>query len=127
MRVDCTPKAVSHRLNNIRNHGKPLPNSASAGNTPEKVATTPKTPRSRAKATPKKAAPIETESDDGGPEGFLDSPSARRSSKKRKMNAPTYAETDNSGDEIEEEYLPFNKRVKVEPVEEEVQFGGEEM
>jgi hypothetical protein len=43
------------------------------------------------------------------------------------MKAPTYAETDNSGDEIEEEYLPFNKRVKVEPVEEEVQFGGGEM
>jgi hypothetical protein len=126
LRADCTPKAVSHRLNNIRNHGKPLPNSNSAGTTPVKVATTPKTPRSRAKATPKKAAPVDSESDSGGPEGLLESPSARRSSNKRPRSAPGYAEADGS-DEVEEEYVPFSKRVKVEPVEEEFQLGKGEL
>jgi hypothetical protein len=91
-----------------------------------KAATTPKTPRSRAKATPKKAALLDSESDSGGPEGLLESPSAHRSLNKRPRSAPGYAETDGS-DEVEKEYVPFSKRVKAEPVEEEFQFGEEGM
>jgi hypothetical protein len=131
--IDCTPKAVSHRLNNIRNHGKPL--AASTGTTPVKAATTPKTPRSRVKASAKKsrAAAGTSESDNGEPEGLLESPSVKRGSVKRPHSAPkvSYAETD--GSDVMEEYTPFGgvKRVKKEPVEEQddldVSFAVEEV
>jgi hypothetical protein len=109
-------------LNNIRNHGKPL--SSSTGTTPVKAVTTPKTPRSRAKASAKKLrTPMGTnESDNGEPEGFLESPSVKRGLAKRPRSAPksSYAESEGS-DVTEEEYTPFGgvKRVKTEPVEEE--------
>ncbi|KAH5994294.1 hypothetical protein HBI83_245580 [Parastagonospora nodorum] len=124
---DCTPKAVSHRLANIRNHGKPLP--ASTGNTPVKAIMTPKTPRSCAKATPKKSrTPGESESDSGSPEGPLKSPSpsVKRTSAKRQRSASkvVYAETDGS-DVTEEEYIPYGgtKKIKREYAEDEGEVG----
>ncbi|KAH3976207.1 hypothetical protein HBH64_090440 [Parastagonospora nodorum] len=125
--TDCTSKAVSHRLANIRNHGKPLP--ASTGNTPVKAIMTPKTPRSRAKATPKKPrTPVESESESGGPEGLLESPSpsVKRTSAKRQRSASkvVYAETDGS-DVTEEEYIPYGgtKKIKREYAEDEGEVG----
>jgi hypothetical protein len=69
---------------------------------------------------PKNAAPVNSDSD--GPEGLLESPSANRASSKRSRSAPkaSYVEIDDSDDEFEEEYVPLSKRVKTEPVEEDL-------
>ena len=128
--TDCTPKAVSHRLNNIRNNGKPLPNGdgRSAASTPTKAATTPKTPRGRTKASATKKQPTRVDScnsdSDAGPEGVIDddevvSPSAGRGSTRRARSTPkrSYAETASS-DDVSDVYVPLPKRVKSEPQEE---------
>ncbi|KAF2823654.1 hypothetical protein CC86DRAFT_408684 [Ophiobolus disseminans] len=118
---NCTPKAVSHRLNNIRSHGKPLANGgASATPTPTKAP--PKKPAGRAKAgAAKKKAP---ESDDeDSPQSLqeeeVETPTTTRF--KRKLSTPkrSYAESANSSEDsgVEEEYVPMAKRVEKEPVE----------
>lgn len=126
--TDCTPKAVSHRLTNIRNHGKPLP--ASTGNTPVKASMTPKTPRGRAKVTPKKLrTPVESESESGGPEGLQESPSpspsVKRTTGKRQCSAPKVAYAESEGEdagEEQEEYIPFGgmKKIKREFADEDL-------
>jgi hypothetical protein len=86
---------------------------------------TPKTPRSRAKATPREPrTPVESESESGGPEGLLESPlpSVKRTSAKRQRSASkvVYAETDGS-DVTEEEYISYGgtKKIKREYAEDE--------
>ncbi|KAI4915372.1 uncharacterized protein J4E92_009326 [Alternaria infectoria] len=120
---DCTPKAVSHRLTNIRKGG-----TTHAVASPTPAALTPKTPRSKAKPVPRKKKAVSEEVDSDGPQGLMDddevlSPSAARG--KRTLNGkrkPTYDETSDKEDEegeVEDEYVPMAKRVKEEPVDEE--------
>ncbi|KAF1850895.1 uncharacterized protein K460DRAFT_400929 [Cucurbitaria berberidis CBS 394.84] len=120
----CTPKAVSHRLNNIRNSGNNNGTRSSGGtrpngsvtHTPTRATSTPRTPRSRAKATPNKKKVSSNESD-GGPEGLLDeddevmSPLAARGKRGARQS---YAEP-----ESEEEHSDYqmSKRVKTEPID----------
>lgn len=124
---DCTPKAVSHRLSNIRKGGTTHANAGAVASTTP-TASTPKTPRSRAKATPRKKKEVSEEVDSDGPQGLMDddevlSPTAARG--KRTLNGkrkPTYDETsDKEVEEVEVEdtYVPMAKRVKEEAVDEE--------
>ncbi len=105
----------------------------SATNTPSKTtaATTPKTPRSRAKATPRKGKQLSEDVESDGLQGLVDdeevfSPSAARS--KRTLNGArkaTYAETSDKEEEeaeLEDEYVPMAKRIKDEPIDEEAAF-----
>jgi hypothetical protein len=113
---DCTPKAVSHRLSNIRKGGAPsgTPAPASATSTPTKTATT---PRSRAKATPRSNKKSEEEAPLDDEEELL-SPSAARG-KRNTAKKRSYVESDVEGEDDEEEgYVPMGKRMKTEPVEE---------
>jgi len=120
---DCTPKAVSHRLTNIRKGGTTPANAS-----PTRAASTPKTPRSKAKPVPRKKKTVSEDADSDGPQGLMDddevlSPSAARG--KRTLNGkrkPTYDETSDKEDEegeVEDDYVPMAKRVKEEPVDEE--------
>ena len=124
---DCTPKAVSHRLSNIRKGGTTNANGGAVAS-PTRTASTPKTPRSKAKPVPRKKKNVSEEADSDGPQGLMDddevlSPSAARG--KRTLNGkrkPTYDETSDKEDEegeVEDEYVPMAKRVKEEPVEDE--------
>ncbi|KAI4608175.1 hypothetical protein J4E80_009183 [Alternaria sp. BMP 0032] len=124
---NCTPKAVSHRLSNIRKGGTTNANGGAVAS-PTRTASTPKTPRSRAKAAPRKKKDASEEVDSDGPQGLIDddevlSPTAARG--KRTLNGkrkPTYDETSDKEDgdvEVEDEYVPMAKRVKEEPVDEE--------
>lgn len=86
---------------------------------------TPKTPRSRAKATPKKPrTPVDSESESGGPEGLLESPSpsVKRTMGKRPRAAPKVPYAESEGEDVseEEEYVPFGgmKKIKREYAEE---------
>jgi hypothetical protein len=114
-RIDCTPKAVSHRLANIRKGGSTRPTGA--------VSTTPRTPGSRVKTTPRRKK-NDVVSDEEGPEGLdvqLDSPTAARG--KRVLNAnkkTSYAEDPTDDEEDIESDGPSKKRAKKEPVEEDV-------
>jgi hypothetical protein len=121
-RADCTPKAVSHRLNNIRKSGKPVA-------TPSR-GTPIKTPKSRAK----KQKIVTPADESSGPEGLASSndddevvsPSMNR---KRARSTPkkSYAESDQEDGEDEEEvYIPFGRRIKAEPVERNDMFAGVE-
>ncbi|KAI4941042.1 hypothetical protein J4E86_010542 [Alternaria arbusti] len=120
---DCTPKAVSHRLTNIRKGG-----TAHAVASPTRTASTPKTPRSKAKPVPRKKKAVSEDADSDGPQGLMDddevlSPTAAHG--KRTLNGkrkPTYDETSDKEDEeveVEDMYVPMAKRVKEEPVDEE--------
>ena len=124
---DCTPKAVSHRLSNIRKGGTTNANGGAVAS-PTRTASTPKTPRSKAKPVPRKKKAVSEEVDSDGPQGLMDydevlSPSAARG--KRTLNGkrkPTYDETSDKEDgdvEAEDVYVPMAKRVKEEPVDEE--------
>jgi hypothetical protein len=124
MLKDCTPKAVSHRLNNIRNHGKPLANNSSPAN--------PKTSKSRAKAPEKKKTNKDTtsESDNDGPEGLIESPFAHRAGSKRAKSTPkrSYAEPESEDESEHEREEPVTKRARIknEPIDDEdglVPFG----
>ncbi|KAF3053373.1 hypothetical protein E8E11_011744 [Didymella keratinophila] len=117
----CTPKAVSHRLTNLRKSGK-MVNSGSASSTPIKKTATPRTPRTPAsgrggvkapKGKPMTDADTTSEEEEPAP---LPSVSRKRG---RSSTAPkSYAESDATvGDE--EEFTPKSKKVKDEPVEEE--------
>ncbi|KAF2026634.1 hypothetical protein EK21DRAFT_115582 [Setomelanomma holmii] len=124
----CTPKAVSHRLNNIRNHGKPLANGTSPAKTPT-TPRTPKTPASRVKFQPKTNIDTTSESENDGPEGLVESPSARRASVKRAKSTPkrSYAESvDESVDESQEQSAsePAAKRPRVKPESVDEDAGG---
>jgi hypothetical protein len=120
--TDCTPKAVSHRLANLRNTGKPLNSTPSKGAGNPKAATTPKTPKSRAKkqklATPESDSPEGLQSESDGLE--QESPLA---SKKRKRATPKktvdYKETSGEDESQEQEYIPVQgwRKVKKEPIE----------
>ncbi|KAI4906003.1 hypothetical protein J4E90_011001 [Alternaria incomplexa] len=123
----CTPKAVSHRLSNIRKGGTTNANGGAVAS-PTRTASTPKTPRSRAKATPRKKKDVSEEVDSDGPQGLMKdddvlSPAAARG--KRTLNGkrkPTYDETSDKEEEdleVEDVYVPMAKRVKEEPVEDE--------
>lgn len=125
--TDCTPKAVSHRLNNIRNYGKPLANGDSATSTPTKAATTPKTPASRSKSTAtkkKKAADSDGNSD--ALEGLQEEAQSPSINRKRARETPkkSYAEPDSSEENEGPAPVPMPKRqrVKSEP-EEDLDFG----
>ena len=124
---DCTPKAVSHRLTNIRKGGTTNANGGAVAS-PTRTASTFKTPRSKAKPVPRKKKAVSEDADSDGPQGLMDndevlSPSAARG--KRTLNGkrkPTYDETSDKEDEeaeVEDEYVPMAKRVKEEPVDEE--------
>ncbi|KAL6706670.1 hypothetical protein ACN47E_005212 [Coniothyrium glycines] len=111
----CTPKAVSHRLNNIRNSGTPCANT-SARSTP---ASTPKrtpvkiTPRSRVKIS-KKQVSDESGSSTGAMDDDEDvvSPSAARVKRGLSGGArKSYAELESE----EDESTPSKKRFKYEP------------
>ncbi|KAH4845546.1 hypothetical protein HBH75_179850 [Parastagonospora nodorum] len=122
--ADCTPKAVENRLYSWKK--KNLPAAPSTGNTPSSTPKTPKTPKVRAKATPKKI--VLDESEEGGPEGLLESPSpsVKRTSAKRQRSASkvVYVETDGS-DVTEKEYIPYGgtKKIKREYAEDEGEVG----
>jgi hypothetical protein len=133
--LECTGKAVENRLYSWKKKnvsGNSATNTAT--NTPSKAATgTPKTPRSRTKITPrKKKVSEEVESD--GPEGLMDdddddellSPSAARGKRGRNgSQKPKYDETsdkEEEDDDVEDTYVPMAKRVKEEPIDEEVAF-----
>ena len=124
---DCTPKAVSHRLSNIRKGGTTHANGGAVAS-PTRTASTPKTPRSKAKATPRKKKDVSEDVDSDGPQGLMEdddvlSPAAARG--KRTLNGkrkPTYDETSDKEEEdleVEDVYVPMAKRVKEEPVEDE--------
>ncbi|KAH7348111.1 hypothetical protein BKA66DRAFT_576300 [Pyrenochaeta sp. MPI-SDFR-AT-0127] len=110
---DCTPKAVSHRLNNIRNTGAAR-NSGSVPSTPSRPHATPKTPRSRTKATPKKKNNNNNDSD--GPEGLIDEeePMSPSDTRAKRAKRPSYVE---AGSVEEPDYVIVNKRVKTEPLD----------
>lgn len=123
-RLDCTPKAVSHRLTNIRKGGTTHANN-SAVNSP-----TPKTSRPRAKATPRKKRAVSEEVESDGPQGLVDdeevllSPTAARGKRgmsggvKRKVEYKEDSDQEDGEGDVEEEYIPLAKRVKEEPIEE---------
>ncbi|KAI4913381.1 hypothetical protein J4E85_010835 [Alternaria conjuncta] len=125
---DCTPKAVSHRLTNIRKGGTTSANAGTVAS-PRPAASKPKTPRSKAKPVPRKEKAVSEDADSDGPQGLMDddeilSPTASRG--KRTLNGkrkPTYDETSDKEEEeeveVEDEYVPMAKRVKEEPVDEE--------
>jgi hypothetical protein len=131
LRAGCTEKALSHRLNNIRNHGKPVSTPAKAAGTamkatPMKVTGTPRAPASRVKNMPKTPRSRATELSDKSefetdPEGLLDSPSVARSSKRATPGSKArHAESEDSIEDGEEdEYVPI-KKVKKEPIDEEL-------
>ncbi|KAF1361984.1 hypothetical protein EJ07DRAFT_153563 [Lizonia empirigonia] len=123
----CTPKAVGHRLTNLRNSGK-MVNSNGSSVTPKKSVATPKTPRTP--KTPasrkacvnlqasKKTSDIDSSSED---DQSVASPVIGRK-RARIVKAPaTYAESDDASDDDddEEEFKPMSKRVKAEPIEDE--------
>jgi hypothetical protein len=126
--TDCTPKAVSHRLTNLRNTGKPLNGTPSKSAVTFKAATTPKTPRSRAKKqklpSPESDSPegLQDESDGGLEESPLASKKRKRVTPKKTVD---YKETSSEDESVEEEYIPLGSRkhVKTEPVEEMLVFG----
>jgi hypothetical protein len=126
---DCTAKAVENRLYTWKKK-----NVGSGDGTPKvasttKPATTPKTPKSRAKkqrlATPESGSPEGLQSESDGLE--QDSPLA---SKKRKRATPkktvNYKETSGEDESEEQEYIPLQgwRKVKKEPIEDgAVMFG----
>jgi hypothetical protein len=116
-------------LTNLRNTGKPLNGSPAKSAATPKAATTPKTPKSRAK----KQKPATSESDE--PEGLQDESEAASplAGRKRQRATPKknvdYKETSGEDDSDEKEYIPFQgwKKVKKEPVEEERVVFGEDV
>lgn len=125
----CTPKAVSHRLNNIRSTGKPV-NSSGVTASPAGKATAPKTPKTPKTPRPRKIAAtpksnnkrLATPSDsDQGPESFLDDPELKTpttASRKRARTTPAknYAEPDSENAGSPSAGV---KKVKIEPFEDE--------
>ncbi|KAJ4988675.1 hypothetical protein SVAN01_05808 [Stagonosporopsis vannaccii] len=123
----CTPKAVSHRLSNLRQSGKPVNPS-----TPRKTHSTAKSPRTpssgRARASVKKIAKPEAEdTDEELDEELVSSPLVQRKRTRTPKMQKSYAESDASSgdDEDEETFVPQTKKVKAEPVEKEA-VGGDE-
>ncbi|KAF9695138.1 hypothetical protein EKO04_006889 [Ascochyta lentis] len=130
----CTPKAVSHRLTNLRSSGKAVANSTSSGRqtnntTPSssrsfKTAATPRTPR-----TPKGTALLgrgktsaKTFDDDVTSDNAAsdEMPAFHPVGRKRARSSKTpksYEESDAADDNSEDEFVPAAKRVKVEVVE----------
>ena len=120
----CTPKAVGHRLSNLRNSGKML-NSGGSSATPKKIPATPRTPRTpasgrirAAKASAKKNVDNETSSEDAADEE-LSSPSVAHKRARTSKGPKSYAESEATSGDDEEEFTPMSKRVKAEPVEDE--------
>jgi len=120
---DCTPKAVSHRLTNIRKGG-----TTHAVASPTPAASTPKTPRSKAKPVPRKKKAVSEEVDSDGPQGLMDddevlSPTVARGKRGRnggqKVKYDESSEKEEEDLEVEDEYVPMAKRVKEEPVDDE--------
>jgi hypothetical protein len=126
-RLDCTPKAVSHRLTNIRKGGTIHANNG-AVNSP-----TPKKSGSRARATPRKKKAVSEEVESVGLQGLVDgeeevllNPTAACGKRgmsggvKRKVEYKEDSDQeDGEGEDgVEEEYVPLAKRVKEELVEE---------
>lgn len=142
--ADCTPKAVSHRLTNIKKTGKPVAGGSAASSPVKKTAaSTPKktaTPRAKAGAAKTKkttsASTSASDSEENQPKGLLveddDSeeaatPSMARSKRNMSTLKRSYTESDQSSEdsEVEDEYMPMAKRVKTEPADEEASlFGG---
>ncbi|KAF2854448.1 hypothetical protein T440DRAFT_465413 [Plenodomus tracheiphilus IPT5] len=112
----CTPKAVSHRLNNIRGGGK-------AVGTPKKAAAaTPKTPRGRPKFTPRKKTADDSDCEPEGPvddDEEIQSPSAARGKRAANKIKVSYADSES---EAEDDDGNMHKRVKHEPIEEDASF-----
>lgn len=100
-------------------------NSGSSSSTPIKKTATPRAPRTPASgrgrtkaASTKKASDADTSSDDNGDDESATSPSVGRKRGRTSAAPKSYAESDaTTGDE--KEFTPVNKKVKVEPVEEE--------
>ncbi|KAF2630449.1 hypothetical protein BU25DRAFT_456179 [Macroventuria anomochaeta] len=120
----CTPKAVSHRLTSLRKSDK-IMNSDGSSATPKKVVSTPRTPRTptssrgRAKASrSKKNTDNYTISDDADEDDKpVASPSVGRKRVRTSKAPASYAESDATTGDDEEEFTPVSKRVKTEPVE----------
>jgi hypothetical protein len=110
-------------LINIRKGGATTVLPASATSTPAKAAK-PKTTtsRSRAKATPKSKKPASSDDEVPLDDEELLSPSAARG--KRTAAKRSYIESDMDDDQEDQEdgYIPMGKRVKTEPVDEQVSF-----
>ncbi|CAI6333482.1 unnamed protein product [Periconia digitata] len=110
---DCTPKAVSHRLNNIKNSGKPTKAPGSASSSPVKGAGVKKTQAGRGK----KAKATDSGASDEGQDNDTPTPAAAPAPRKRgrpKKSAVNVA-TDDQGDE--EQMQPKQKKVKSEQTE----------
>jgi hypothetical protein len=112
-------------LANLRKTGK-MVNSSGPASTPKKIADTPRlarTPTSslgRAKATKdRKTTSDDTTSDDDDDEESIASPSVNRKRTRTSATRKTYAESDATTGDEEEEFTPKSKKVKTEPVEEE--------
>jgi len=118
----CTPKAVSHRLTNLRKSGK-MVNSGSASSTPIKKTATPRTPRTPASGRGGVKAPKSKKMSDADTtfeeEEPAPSPSVSRKRGRTSTAPKSYAESDATTGDEEEEFTPKSKKVKDEPVEEE--------
>ncbi|KAJ4322182.1 hypothetical protein N0V94_002530 [Neodidymelliopsis sp. IMI 364377] len=121
----CTPKAVSHRLSNLRSSGK-MTTTSSPAKAPEKAVATPRTPRAKVsgggkgKATPAKKIADEDTTSDGTVEMEepVVSPSVRRKRTRVQSTPVTYdSASTGEGDDDDEEFTPVVKRVKAEPVD----------
>ncbi|PVI07634.1 hypothetical protein DM02DRAFT_666546 [Periconia macrospinosa] len=132
---ECTPKAVSHRLNNIKNSGKPAKSATDGATaspikkTPTKKGTAaPATPRSNksAKSTAAKKKAIEAGEDGQGAAEDSPTPTARKRGRPKKSNATVSEEDEGEAageDETEEksEYFdaePEAKKIKLEKEDE---------
>jgi hypothetical protein len=126
LQTECTAKAVEGRLYGWKKKNV----DAGASSTPvKKTATpkkpvTPKTPASRPRASAKKFTkePTPASETSSDVEAFTESPTAERNKRVRSTPKRTYVESEAEGadDEGEDEYVPFNKRFKTEPVNDEV-------
>jgi hypothetical protein len=122
----CTPKAVSHRLANLRNHGKIAKRKGSTTLIPVRAAASPRTPRtptsgrSRTKDTStKKPTDNDTASEGEEDAESIVSPSDGRKRARYSKTPASYAESDAVSDDEDEPFTPKNKRVKTEPAEDE--------
>jgi hypothetical protein len=109
-------------LTNLRKSGK-MVNSGSAASTPKGIVSTPRPPRipasgrGNAKAAKgKKTSGAETTSEDDEP---VPSTSVSRKRGRNSATRKSYAESDATSGDEEEEFTPMSKKVKSEPVEEE--------
>lgn len=118
---DCTAKAVENRLYSWKKKNTSgSTNLNTATSTPTKKVTTPKTPGSRQKATPRKKKEQLDEDSDGPQDLFSikqDSLSPTPAHHKRKADQTSCTESQSEDGDIEGLYTPKKSKVKMEPTE----------